>query len=184
MTEQYTDDQIAEEAERIKNDPVALSLMHRLVAGDKDMTPTEFAKWAGRPVPEWFNLDVLIEPDEVAEIEAIRVEVYSFVREAIVLGERVRWALSLSNRFDCQLDDSVNIFTDAVGTDDFNISDVLKRLFEGGRIDDDELVSVEKDFGDPLPELVEALHKIRREDIFGAPERGSFEVPRKSEVAR
>lgn len=153
-----------------------------------EITPTEFVRSHGRPVPEWFNIDVLVDTEELVEIEVIRTEMREFVQEAIAIAERVRWTLAIANRFQCEIDESLNIFTDALGTDPFIVAaGVLQNLFEG-TIDDDYLARIEKDHGAELPELVDELHRIQGEDINGAADRGSFKPPRKptatSEVTR
>jgi hypothetical protein len=148
---------------------------------DRELTAGETCKRLGRPVPEWFNIDVLVDTDELVEIEAIRTEMRSFMREAIVLGERVRWALSIANRFEYEVDDAQTVFTDALATEELIVqAGWLQKLFEGGIHDDNEyMASLGKHHAAELPELIEALHKIQGEVVHAAAERGSFEVPRK-----
>jgi hypothetical protein len=52
----------------------------------------------GRSVPVWFNLDVLITSEEVAEIEAIRAEFKELVVRLLPLAKRVRWVFLLGDR--------------------------------------------------------------------------------------
>jgi hypothetical protein len=72
-----------------------------LMEAARTMKPSEFCEAAERPLPKWFNLDVVVTSDEVFEVEQVRRELHTFVRELIPLAKRVRWAATLGSRMDC-----------------------------------------------------------------------------------
>jgi hypothetical protein len=149
----------------------------------EEMKPSEFTLLIGRPVPEWLNIDVLITPEEVAEVENVRRDMQDFVRAAIKIGKRVRWAQSLSNRFDCPVDDAFTIFTNAIGTEAISgMGDVLGLLF-GDAFSHDQAEAMAASIEEAMPDVAEAIRLLRLENPTKAPERGSFTAPRDEGVA-
>lgn len=64
---------------------------------------TEYVEALGRPLPAWFNLDVLVTAAEVAEVEIVRAQLRELFGNLIPIARRVRWATNLYGRIE-QLD--------------------------------------------------------------------------------
>ncbi len=143
------------------------------------MSPTTFARTVGRPVPDWLNLDVLIEPEEVAEIEQVRKELRALILEVIPVAERLRWCLALVERFRCDIDDAHRVFTEALDLDEIqNLGLLIGLLLDAQAEDPERVAHLTAGYIGTMPEVVAALDRQARELPMVAPEHGSFEIPR------
>lgn len=76
-----------------------------LIQAAREMSPSKFCGALTRPLPRWFNIDIVVTSEEVAEVEEVRQRLRDFLRGLLPFAERVRWAADLGARMDSLDDD-------------------------------------------------------------------------------